>query len=332
MKVVYSDPAWSPAAEFDPGDFAIESEVFGAEIELTAIPKSSRADEHQVAASLVGADALVIYRTQLTEPMVDALRPTCKVVARQGVGLDNLNIPLLDTTEIFGFHVPDYCVDEVAAHTLALALALERGICVQNSAIKSDNWGIYAGGRPRRIGDLTAGIVGFGRIGRAVARRLQTFFGQVVAFDPYVSADLMNGYGVSASESLDQLAARADIVFLHCPLTEETRLMVGSDFLSKVKSSTVVINTARGGLVDPKALLDALEADRLAGYAADVFTPEDPNRDPVTRALVASDRVLCSSHRAFLSVQSEESLRSRVAEEILHVLTTGSPPRVGRVS
>jgi len=169
-----------------------------------------------------------------------------RVVARSGVGVDNLNAPLPMSAGICGFNVPDYCGDEVSTRSLALLLALERQVSLQDRLIRANAWGIYRGGLPRRTAVRSAGIVGFGRIGRATSRKPQPFYQRAYTYDPHVPADVAAGRG--------------------------------------------------GRLVDPAAVLDALEAGRLGGFGSDVFSPEDPNASPVTRALLERDDVLVSSH------------------------------------
>ncbi|MEV6555216.1 C-terminal binding protein [Nocardia sp. NPDC051756] len=336
MRVVYTDPAWALDDQGQP-DLAradIERSVFGADIDLRLGLFDGR---YQVQGNdfhdhVRGADALVIYRCQVTRELLEAIEPTCRVIARSGVGIDNLNAPLLDGTGIVSFNVPDYCVDEVSTHTLALLLALERKVCTQDRLVKADQWNIHAGGVPRRVSACTAGIIGFGRIGRATARKLQAFYKTIIAYDPYVSPDLMAGYGVTAATDLAELFATADAVVVHAALTEETDRLVDAAALAEVRPGALLVNTARGRLVDPAAALAALEAGRLGGFASDVFTPEDPNHDPTARKLLTREDVVVSAHRAFLSIESERSCRRRVAEGVASVLAGGPPPAAGRVT
>ncbi|MEU3529478.1 C-terminal binding protein [Streptomyces sp. NPDC038707] len=336
MRVVYTDPAWALDAEGrpDPALAVVERTVLGSETDIdiglfedSYVTSGERFLEH-----MRGADALVIYRCQVTPELVEAVSPRCKVIARSGVGVDNLNAPLLARSGIIGFNVPDYCGDEVSTHTLALLLALERGVSVQDRLVRADRWGIHRGGIPRRTSVRSAGIVGFGRIGRATARKLQAFYGQVLAFDPYVHADVMAGHGVVPAGSLEELLERSDAVVLHTALTDETRDLISGSVLDGVKPGALLVNTARGALVDPACVLRALEDERLGGFASDVFSPEDPNQSPVARKLLERDDVIVSSHRAFLSAESEESLRRRVAEGVRSVLLDDSPPAEGRAA
>ncbi|HEV3002392.1 MAG TPA: C-terminal binding protein [Solirubrobacteraceae bacterium] len=337
MRVAYTDPAWALDGDgrVDASLADVEREVYGDGVDVTLgvrddgrwVLDGDRLHEH-----VAGADALVVYRCQVTPELLDAAGPQCRVVARQGVGLDNLNIPLLREASRYGFHVPDYCGDEVSTHTLALLLGLERGVCVQDRLVKANAWSIHAGGVPRRVCERTAGIVGFGRIGRASSRKLGVFYQRVLAYDPYVPGDLMASFGVGHVETLAELFERCDAVVVHAELTPETQNLIGAGALRSARPGALLVNTARGKLVDPSAVLGALREGRLGGFASDVFSPEDPNEDEVTRALLERDDVIVSAHRAFLSAESERSLRRRVAEGVAHVLRRDEPPQLGRVA
>jgi len=336
-RVVYTDPVWAlqPEGGVDPSAAHLERSVFGAdtEIVLGCVEDGTFVTRGERFLSFVeGADALVIYRARIEPDVVTAIAPTCRVVARQGVGFDNLAPDLLRAAGIYGFNVPDYCVDEVSTHTLALLLALERGVCHQNDHLKNGRWDPLGGGRPRRVSARTLGIVGFGRIGRATARKAQPFYRSVVVHDPFVASDLVEGYGAERCGGLDELLGRSDAVVLHAPLDESTRHMIDAAALASARPGALVVNTARGDLVDTAAVLDALRAGTIGGFASDVFSPEDPNQDDVNRQLLGFDNVIVTSHRAFLSEESERSQRTRVAEEVASVLGTGHPPRFGRLA
>jgi phosphoglycerate dehydrogenase-like enzyme len=334
--VVYTDPFWAlENGEVNSALAAVEREVFGDKLELRfgvvedgAYLKSGE----RFLDNLKGASALAIHRAQMTAEVFETIRGEVKVIGRQGVGYDNIGLPFLKPNGIFGFNVPDYCVDEVSTHTTALVLALERHVCLQNDHLKQGHWDIYDGGYPRRLQQLTVGIVGLGRVGKATARKIRSFYGRVISYDPYVHGDHMIGYGVEKRHTLPDLLQESDVVILHCLLDEETNNLVDESFLSNMKIDALLVNTARGGLVDPKAVYDALTGGQLGGYASDVFTPEDPNDHEWNRRLLPLDKVIVTSHRAFLSADSELSQRRRVAEEILHVLETGRPPRWGNLT
>lgn len=334
--VVYTDPAWAitPDGSSDIARATIEHDIFG-HYAILKIPKASEGkypnDGRELAEAVRGADAIAIYRRQVTRELLEIAGPRLKVVARQGVGFDNLNPALLKQNGIVGFNIPDYCVDEVAAHTLALCLAWERRLVDQHVGLVGGRFNIYQGGVPRRLRDHVAGIVGFGRIGRVVATRLRDFYGRVQVYDPYVEQDLMIAHGVTKVD-FKTLLTTSDLISLHCLLNDETTGIIGSDAFASMKPSTVLVNAARGALVDRHALRAALASGAIAGAAIDVFTPEDPNEDEVYRDILRMKNIVVTSHRAFLSVEAEASQRRRVAEGILAVLKEGRVPTVGHLT
>jgi phosphoglycerate dehydrogenase-like enzyme len=336
MRVVYTDPAWAmtDAGVPDFGRADLEREILGPEIEVDFGSFEDRwiSSGPGLLDRVRGADAVVVYRCEVTQEMVDVLKPTCKVVARSGVGYDNLHPELLAAAGIYGFNMPDYCGDEVGTHTVALLLGLERGIVMQDRFVRDNQWGIHRGGVPRRTNGRVAGIVGFGRIGKATARKLQPFYRSVYAYDPYVPADVMASHGVVKVDTLAELMGQADAVVLHAALTPETTGLVNEAALSHAKPGLLLVNTARGKLVDTGAVLGALESGRIGGFASDVFSPEDPNADPVARKLLERDDVIVTSHRAFLSAEAEHSSRRRIATGVRTVLLEGVAPPEGRLA
>ncbi|GAC1411051.1 MAG: hypothetical protein NVSMB64_20550 [Candidatus Velthaea sp.] len=335
-RAVYVDPLWAvdERGEVDPTRGTVERDVFGdrVHVQFGITEKGTYVREGERLESLVrGADALVISRAQITPQLVDALLPSCKVVARAGIGFDNLNPPLLRERGIIGFNIPDFCVDEVSTHTLAMLLALERRIGPLDRSIKGGRWDTYEGPPPRRQSQLTLGIVGFGTIGRATARRAGAFYKRMIAYDPYVLPDLMAGHNVGKIEDLAELVAQSDAVAVHALLNAQTLHLIDEAALERMRPGTMLVNTARGGLVKPEAILAALADGRLGGYGSDVFTPEDPNQHPANKTILTFPNVLVTPHTAFRSVESERSQRKRVAEGVLHVLETGQPPEVGHI-
>lgn len=338
MRVVYTDPAWAMAEDgrIEPGWSDLEGSVLGSGIDIDPglpapgggyIISGDELYEH-----VHGADALVVYRCQVTPRLLAAAGPGCRVVARSGVGIDNLNAELLAQSGLYGFHIPDYCGDEVSTHTLALLLALERGVCVQDRLIRAGRWGIHRGGVPRRLAERTAGIVGFGRIGTITAHRLRPFYRSILAYDPYVPRDVMLAHGAQPVDDLNELFARADAVMVHAALTPQTDGLINQAVLASARPGCLLVNSARGRLVDTAAVLDSLEQGALGGFASDVFAPEDPNDSAVNRKLLDRDDVVVTAHRAFLSIESELSLRRRIAGGLAAVLVDGVAPPEGRVA
>jgi phosphoglycerate dehydrogenase-like enzyme len=331
--VFYTDPPWAigPDGTVDPSRATVERDVLGEEFELRfATARGGRyatsgAGFHR---EISGAHALVIHRFQVDPSTVDLLDDTLRVVGRQGVGYDNLNRDLLKSRGIIGFNIPDYCVDEVASHTLALILALERRIVTQHNGLAAGTFDVYAGGIPRRLSRCSAGIIGFGRMGRAVSTRLRMFYGAVAACDPYVADDVMAAYGVRKVD-LATLLSDSDVVLLHCWLDDATRGMLDAAAFARMRPGALVVNAARGALVDAKALWDALSSGHLGGAGIDVFSPENPHENEWYAKVVGHPSAVVTSHRAYLSSASEHSQRRRTAEGIRHVLSTGRPPTAG---
>lgn len=332
MRVFYTDPAWLHSGKtVDPALATIEAEVLAGHATVQFGPfADGRYQLDRVVEHVAGVDVLVVYRCQVTEQLLDAVGPTLKAVIRQGVGVDNLNAELLEQRGVPGYNVPDYCVDEVSTHTTVLALALERAVVAQHRTLTEGTFDIYAGGVPRRTSSRTLGIVGFGRIGRAVGRKLGVHYGRTLVYDPYVGRDLAAGYGAQAVDTLPELLAAADMVSLHCPLNAETDRMFDRATFAHMRAGSYLVNAARGRLVDPGALAEALETGRIAGAGLDVFAPENPHDDVAWHPVLGHPNVVVSSHRAFLSSDAEQSSRRRVAELARDVLA-GKTRLVGRV-
>ena len=244
-------------------------------------------------------------------------RPTAlRIVQRLGVGLDNIAMQAATARGAWVANVPDYCVEEVSDHAVALAYAWFRGIAQLDHAVKGGRWD-PSGARLRRGATLSAGILGLGRIGRCTARKLDalgmTVLGHDIAAPPESVPVRMVG--------LDALCANSDIVIVHLPLTDETHHLVDAAFLARVKSGAFLINVSRGPVVDNDALIAALNAGSLAGAGLDVVEgePSPP------AALVARADVIATPHVAFSSDASLAELRRRGAEEVVRVLA-GEPP------
>jgi D-3-phosphoglycerate dehydrogenase len=237
--------------------------------------------------------------------------PECRVVTTYGVGYDNIDVLAATSRGIVVTNVPDYCTNEVADHTLALLLALERRIVAGDRLTREGGWGAEALGPMRRLRDRTLGLIGFGRIGRAVAVRAEAFGMRVIGFDPAAPPT-----DPRTVPTLTELLERSDIVSLHAPLTAATHRLVDRAALEQVRQGTRLINTSRGGLLDLDAALSALDAGRLSGLALDVY----PSEPPDVEALRGRDDVVLSPHVAFYSTDAIEEARSTAAREVVAVL------------
>lgn len=243
----------------------------------------------------------------------------CSVIVRYGVGVDNVDVDAAAAAGIWVASVPDYCVLEVAEHTIALLLALNRRLHQFDRAIRAGEWGIPADLPVHRLGTSVLGLVGFGRIGEAVAVRAQALGLTVLASDPVRPPAEIEAVG-AASVSLEELLAQADYVSLHAPHGGKT--ILGGDQLAQLKPGAFLINVARGGLLDEEALVVGLEEGRIAGAALDV-TSQEPLRPP--SPLLDAPNVLLTPHAAWYSLESVIELRRKVAAEAARVLA-GQPP------
>ena len=275
------------------------------------------------------ADALVVSSREAVPRVVIERLGKCQVITRMSVGIDHVDLEAATAHGIVVSHCPDYCTNEVADHAMALILALNREIVFTNEDLHKGAW-VDRSYHTREIlrfpmppmREITLGIVGFGRIGQAVGRRVKPFGSRIVVADPYLSPTVAAEFGVELV-SLDELAAQSDIITLHCPLTDETRGMIDSTFFDKVKPSAMLVNTARGGIVDMGSITAALTDGRLAAAALDVVVPEPlPSDSP----LYSLPNVILTPHDAYYSERSRVQVRVDTLNAALSVLR-GMYPR-----
>lgn len=243
-----------------------------------------------------------------------------KIVARLGVGLDNIAVQAATAQGVWVTNVPDYCVEEVSDHAIGFALAWTRGLVHFDREVRGGQW-VPASAKLRRLSALTCGIVGFGRIGRATARKLAAFGCQLLAHDPHLNGEVA---GVLCVD-LATLLSRSDIVIVHAPLLPSTHHLLNRERLALMPKSGLLINVSRGGVVDTDAVIEALERGQLSAAALDVLESE-PN---VPSALLAQSGAMLTPHVAFSSDASLAELRRRAAEEVVRVLQ-GRPPEEPR--
>jgi D-3-phosphoglycerate dehydrogenase len=279
----------------------------------------------QAESATVDADGVLVVTHALSREVIEAFSPTVRVIARAGVGLDAIDLEAARARGIAVFHTPDYCVEEVATHTLAMALALSRRLPEANR-IAREEWGNWRKLSPLApLSEQTVGVLGLGRIGQAVAELMGAVFGNVIAFDPY--ADAAPGDVRLVADS-DTLLRESDVVTLHLPLTDETRSLISTPQLTSMKSSAVLVNVSRGGLIDEHALALALVDGSIAGAALDVLTSEPPEAGS---PLLAAPNVLLSPHMAWYSTGSEQRVWTMTVDGSAAYLA-GQVPAVGRLA
>ncbi|TCU41550.1 C-terminal binding protein [Rhizobium azibense] len=260
-------------------------------------------------------DAILTCWAQVSERAI-AASPNLKIVARLGVGLDNIAVDAATERGIWVTNVPDYCVAEVSDHAVGFAIAWARGLIHFDREVRDGRWD-PASANLRRLSELTCGIIGFGRIGRATAAKMLALGCRVAAHDPHAS-------NVPAEVELtdfDALLAKSDIVIVHAPLSPATRHLINKDAISKMRRGSLLINVSRGGVVDTGAVIEGLACGILSGVGLDVLEDE-PH---VPAELIAHPGAMITPHVAFSSDASLIELRRRAAEEVVRVLSGKMP-------
>lgn len=281
--------------------------------------------------SLSACDALLCWHEVRVDAALIARLDRCRVIVRGGVGFDHIDIEAAGAAGIPVCNTPDYGTSEVADHAIALMLALVRGITTYQTALRRDLAGSYGVAAPlmRRIRGATLGVVGLGRIGTATALRAKAFGMRIVAFDPHLPAGQEIAIGADRVGRLADLLGQSDVVSIHTPLTPATRHLFDDRAFAAMKPGAILINTARGAIVDLDALHRALEGNRLAGAGLDVLPVEPPT--PVPSLLAAwhrsepwiADRLLLTPHAAWNSPESRADARRKSAETVLLYLRDG---------
>ncbi|MYE39924.1 MAG: C-terminal binding protein [Chloroflexi bacterium] len=259
------------------------------------------------------ADAIMTCFAQVTENVVRAAE-RCVVIGRFGVGVDNIAVNTATELGIAVTYVPDYCVDEVSDHVMALLHAWNRRIALFDRSVKEHGWGSQPlTMRMMRLRGKTIGIVGFGRIGQAVAAKARAFGLNILAADPVVPAEAVEDMGGRLVD-LPALLAESDFVSLHTPLTEATRNLIDREELAMMKPDAFLINAARGPLVNEVALYEALTGNIIAGAGLDVMVDNTPSQD---HPLLSLDNIIITPHVAFFSQESTLELEQRAAAEVV---------------
>ena len=270
---------------------------------------------------VAGADAVLVMFDRIDAEALDAV-PDCRIVARTGIGLDNIDVEAATERGIYVTNVPDYCIPEVSDHALALVLALSRKVVEYDAQVTAGGWDVSAGRPMHRLSAQTLGLVAFGNIARAVCQKAQAFGMEVLAHDPFVDDDEIRAGGAEPADELDDLLARSDVVSVHTPLTPETEGILDADAFSTMKDSAFVLNVARGGIVDEDALVQALDDGEIAGAGLDVLAEEPPEPDS---PLLGHDDVVLTPHSAWHSVESVRELREKAARGVRDTLAGEVP-------
>lgn len=298
-----------------------EKHLAGQPITLQLAPLTT---PEAVERATADADGVIVAINPLPKELIDRFGPKVRVIGRAGIGLDAIDLEAAKRRKVGVVHTPDYATDEVATHAVAMVLAVNRRL-LQGDAIARNEWTGWRKMAPvEALTEQTAGVVGTGRIGRAVIDRLRPLMAEIVTFDPYAPPV----EGPTPAASLDDLLRRTDVLTLHMPWTPETDRMIGKRELALLKRGAVVVNVSRGKLVDEDALAQALEDGHLSGAGLDVLVNEPPAEDA---SILRAPNVLLSPHFAWYTVSSERRMRTDVVDAMIDYLEN-RPLRTGRVA
>jgi len=315
LKVVITD--------FDYGDVDVERPIIeGAGFKLVAAQCKS---EEELIAVAHDADAVICQYARVGEKTINAFT-NCRQIARYGIGVDIVDVQAATRRNILVTNIPDYCVDEVGDHAMAMLLALVRKLQTYDKATRAGVWRWQAAQPIHRMRGSIMGFLAFGKIARAIAVRAKPFGVQMIAYDPYLAKEDFAPYGVTPV-SFDEIIARTDYLMIQMPLTPKTRGIVGEAELKKMKPLAVLINTSRGPLVDNAALYRALKEGWISAAGID-DTVEEPakKRDwKPDNPLFQLDNIIITPHSAYYSEESIEAARRCASEEVVRVLSGNRP-------
>jgi D-3-phosphoglycerate dehydrogenase len=289
------------------------------EADITVFRSGSAEDALRAFAS---ADGILVNLFPMTAEVIAGLKG-CRVISRYGVGYDNVDVEAATRRGIWVTFVPDYCFEEVADHALALLLCCIRKIGYKDRMIRQGKWNLHRDQPCHRVEGKTLGIVGYGNAAHTLLRKVSGLgFGRILMCDPYVWSSTIKAAGAEPVE-LPVLLEQSDYISVHVPLTPETRHMIGQKEFALVKPGAILINTARGPVLDESALAEALASGRLAGAGLDVFEKEPLPADSPLRRL---DTVIFTDHAGWYSEESVVELKTKAARNVAAVLSGGKPP------
>jgi len=265
---------------------------------------------------------IVRTATKLSRDTIMAAKKL-KVIGRTGAGVDNVDVAAASERNIPVCNAPEANTFTVAEHAVCFMLALAKDLKIMDTAVSEGNWNIRNNYAPVDISAKTLGLVGFGKIGRAVAQICYNAFSmKIIAYDPYLPPDLSTGFPFDTAGTIQQVFEKSDFVSLHIPYTKENHHLVGKKLLSGMKKNSFIINTSRGGIIDEQALAEVIKQGKISGAALDVFENEPPERD---NPLLGLDKVILSPHSAALTRESSSRMAVHAAQGVIDVLKNRKP-------
>lgn len=289
-----------------------ENVILPIDAELIGVQCKTEEDVIEKCKDAVG---LINQYAPISRKVMESL-PNLKIVARYGVGVNTIDLPAATDLGIIAANVPDYCMDEVSDHAMALILACARKVVLMNNEVKNGNWDYKVSIPLYRVRGKNLGLLSFGRIAQTLAKKALAFGMNLLVFDPYVPESVAKEFGAKLV-SLEELLKEADFVSVHSPLTPETEHMISNKEFSMMKKTAFIVNTGRGPVIDEEALKKALEEGLIAGAGLDVIEVEPPSAD---NPLLKMNNVVLNPHVAWYSVEAEEELRTKAARNVAEVL------------
>ncbi|MGE3842959.1 MAG: C-terminal binding protein [Vicinamibacterales bacterium] len=265
------------------------------------------------------ADAVLVTYAKITGDMIKQM-PKVKIISRFGIGVDNVDLATATAQGIVVTKVPDYCIDEVSDHAVALLLTVVRKIPLADSMVQKGRWEMPAVVPIHRLRGSVLGLAGFGRIPQLVVPKAQAFGMKVIAYDPFVPADVFKSLNVEQVD-FQQLLAQSDYISVHTPLVPETKGLFNAAAFKAMKKTAYIVNTARGPVIDETDLAKALDAGEISGAGLDVMTQEPPVNSP----LLGRPNVIITPHTSFYSEESLIELQTKAAQEVVAVLQGRAP-------
>jgi D-3-phosphoglycerate dehydrogenase len=309
-KIVITDYVWD--------SLDVEHRLLDEHGELIALKTKAPSE---FLAEAADCDALLNTYAGPIDATAMAGMPNCKIIARYGIGVDTIDLEAATKAGIIVTNNPTYCVEEVAEHAMAMILASARKITFYDRRVRSGEWAVPPGKPMFRLAGKTLGLIGFGNIAKQVAKRAAAFGMRVIFSDPFVAAATDGSQKVELADLLRQ----ADVISVHPPLTQKTRGIIGDEAFALMKPGVIVVNVARGPIIDTDALVRALDAGRIAGCALDTTDPEPlPNPHP----LRGRDNVIITPHTAWYSEEAMAGLQAGAPSEVRHVLSGRWPINV----
>jgi D-3-phosphoglycerate dehydrogenase len=283
--------------------------AIGADIQLAAEPTPEA-----IMKLAKDADGVLVTYAKITADMIRQMTK-CRIISRFGIGVDNVDIPVATEKGIVVTKVPDYCIDEVSDHAMALLLSAVRKIPMGTEQVHAGTWKMPNFVPIHRLRGSVLGLAGFGRIPQLVAPKAQAFGMKVIAFDPYLPKEVFTKAGVEQVD-FPTLLKRSDYISVHSPLTPETKGLFNADAFKQMKKGAYIVNTARGPVIDEQALAAAIDSGHIAGAGLDVMTTEPPVNSP----LIGKKNVIITPHTSFYSDESLVELQTKAAQEVANVL------------